>query len=308
MDSYTGDTYPALLDIGVVDGQHYQLFIKTQVKGLIWYNAKVYQGPAPTTFDEMLATPVSGDMKLFCVGLESGAASGWPATDMIENIVMRQSGPDVYRGWIAGTQKWTSPEIKQAFQTFGQMVVEANVFGGPNTVLSTNFGRAGKPLFAEPPGCLFLEQASFITDFFTEDFPDLKPVDDFDFFPHPSVDSKFDGNVEGTADSFVMYNDTPQARALMSHLATPDAQAIFVAGGGTLPARKDVTNFPDPVFTRIADMAASAKNILLDASDDMPADMNAAFWKAALDFTNDQSKIDSILGNLDQVQAASYGQ
>lgn len=308
MDDYTANTYPALLNIGFVDGQHYQLFVKTQVKGLFWYNPKVFTGSTPKTWDELLATPVSGDTKLFCVALESGAASGWPATDMIENIVMRQSGADVYNAWIAGTQKWTSPEIKEAFLAFGELVDEGNVYGGPNTVLTTNFGRVGKPLFTDPPGCLFLEQATFITNFFIEDYPDLKSVEGFDFFPHPSIDPAHDGNVEGFADSFVMYNDTPQARELMSYLATAEAQSIFVSAGGTLAARADVTNFPDPVFERAAQVAADATNLLVDASDNMPSDMNAAFWKATLDFTNDQSRLDEILANLDSVQSASYGQ
>ena len=45
---------------------------------------------------------------------------------------------------------------------------------------------------------------------------------------------------------------------------------------------------------------------LLTAGDYMPADMQRAFWKSLLDFTNDQSQLDSILANLDQVQASSY--
>jgi alpha-glucoside transport system substrate-binding protein len=306
MAAYSKDTYPALLNIGVVGGKHYQLFVKTQVKGLFWYNAKVFKGTAPATFDEMLKVPVSGSQKRFCVGLESGDASGWPATDMLENIVMRQSGADVYQKWIDGKQKWTSPEIKLAFQTFGQIVSADNVFGGPTTVLSTNFGRAGKPLFANPAGCLFLEQATFITNFFLEDYKDLKSVDDINFFPHPAINPAHAGNIEGFADSFVMYNDTPQARELMKYLATADAQKIFVAAGGTLAANKTVTNFPDPVFKKANDMVAAAKNVLVDASDFMPADMNKAFWRATLDFTKDQSKLDSILASLDQVQATSY--
>jgi alpha-glucoside transport system substrate-binding protein len=212
----------------------------------------------------------------------------------------------VYQKWIDGKQKWTSPEIKLAFQTFGQIVSADNVFGGPTTVLSTNFGRAGKPLFANPAGCLFLEQATFITNFFLEDYKDLKSVDDINFFPHPAINPAHAGNIEGFADSFVMYNDTPQARELMKYLATADAQKIFVAAGGTLAANKTVTNFPDPVFKKANDMVAAAKNVLVDASDFMPADMNKAFWRATLDFTKDQSKLDSILASLDQVQATSY--
>jgi alpha-glucoside transport system substrate-binding protein len=304
--AYSNDTNPALLKVGVVDGKHYQEMVKTQVKGLQWYNAKTFTGTPPKTYDELFAIKPPGGAKLFCVGLESGDASGWPASDMLANIVMRQSGPDVYTSWYQGKQKWTSPEIKAAYQVFGKFVSDANVYGGPNTVLSTAFGRAGKPLFASPPGCLFLEQATFIPSFFLEDYPNLKPKDDFDFFPDPSINSQFDGTIEGFWDSFAMYNDTPQSRALMQYMATAEAQQIWVDAGGTLAALKTITKYPDPIFAHAAQVAADAKNILPTAGDQMPSDMQHAFWKSTLDFTNDQSKLDDILANLDQVQAASY--
>jgi alpha-glucoside transport system substrate-binding protein len=38
----------------------------------------------------------------------------------------------------------------------------------------------------------------------------------------------------------------------------------------------------------------------------MPEAMNAAFWKAVLDYANDPTKLDSILTSLDKVQADSY--
>jgi alpha-glucoside transport system substrate-binding protein len=312
MESYTAETVPGLVEggteIGVVDGKHYMLFVKTQVKNLLWYNTKVFTDEAPATWDDVLAVEPPADARLFCVGLESGADSGWPATDNIEGIVMRQSGHDVYNAWWQGTHMWSSPEIKQAFETFGQMVSEENVYGGPNTVLTTNFGRAGKPLFSDPPGCLFEMQATFVTNFFLEDYPDLQPVDDFDFLPPPSFNSEFDGNIEFFFDSFVMYNDTPQARALMNYLATADAQQIFVDAGGTLAANTGVETFPDPVFEKAAEVVASAERLLVDGSDNMPAEMRTAFYKGILDFTSDPSQLDAILGQLDQVQASAYGQ
>ena len=90
MKAYTDGTYPALTTapggaaddpyIGIIGSKHYMLMIKTQVKGLIWYNKKVFTGTAPKTFDEMLAIDPSkyGASKLFCAGFDSGAASGWP--------------------------------------------------------------------------------------------------------------------------------------------------------------------------------------------------------------------------------------
>jgi alpha-glucoside transport system substrate-binding protein len=308
MDAYLKNTYPGLLNIWVFNGKHYALMIKSQVKGLMWYNAKVFKDSPPKTYDDLLAIKPPGNAKLFCVALESGADSGWPASDILANIVMRQSGPDVYKNWYEGNVKWTSNEIKSAFQLYGKMVTPDKVYGGPNTVLSTAFQRGGKPLFSNPPGCMFYEQATFVTAFFKEDYPNLKPVDDFNFFGDPSINSEFDGNIEGFWDSMAVYNDTPQSRALAAYMVSPEAQQTFVNGGSTLASNKNITNFPDPVLKNAADIAAKAKNVLPTAGDQMPDEMKRAFWKGLLDFTKDQTKLDSILQKLDQVQASAYGE
>lgn len=318
--AYISNTYPALTTppggatddpyIGVIGGKHYELMVKTQVKGLLWYNKKVYTGDAPKTFDDLLAIDPSkyNAKKVFCAGFESGAASGWPASDQIDNIIMRQSGDQVYTSWIQGKTKFSSPEIKLGYQTFLKEVSAANVFGGSNTVLSTNFGKAGDPLFQSSPGCLFLEQATFITSFFQQDFPsqNLKAGTDFDFFAHPSMgNSQFDGNVNGFYDNFAMYNDTPAARKLMQYMATKDAQQIWANDGGTLGAIKSLT-YTDPVFKRAADIAGAAKNLLVTAGDFMPSDMQHAFWQSLLNVTRDPNSLNSELSHLDAVQQAAY--
>lgn len=314
--AYTSNTYTALttppsgqttdLYIGVINGKHYEEMVKTQVKGLFWYDTSVFKGTTPTTFDQLLAiNPAQyGAQKLFCVGLESGSASGWPASDMIDNIIMRQNSASFYTNWIQGKVKFTDPAIKKGYQTYLEEVSTQNVYGGSNTVLTTNFGKAGDPLFKSPPGCLFLEQATFITSFFQQDDPSLKSSD-YAFFAHPSIESQYDGNVNGFYDQFAMYNDTPAARKLMQYMATAPAQQIWADDGGTLAARKDIT-YKDPVFKAAADVAHNAKNLLVTAGDFMPTDMQAAFWKSLLDVTRDPSSLDSVLSHLDQVQAAAY--
>jgi alpha-glucoside transport system substrate-binding protein len=318
--NYISNTYPALTTppngqtddyyIGVVGGKHYEMMVKTQVKGLIWYNKHVFTGQAPTSFDQLLSISPSqyGAQSLFCAGFESGAASGWPASDQIDNIIMRQSGDQVYINWVQGKQKFTSAPIKLGYQTFLKEVAAGSVYGGKNTVLSTNFAKAGDPLFNTTKGCLFLEQATFITSFFQQDFPsqNLKAGTDFDFFAHPSMgNSQYDGNVNGFYDNFAMYNDTPAARKLMQYMATKDAQQIWANDGGTLGAIKTLT-YNDPVFARAADIAKGAKNLLVTAGDFMPADMQKAFWQSLLNVTNNPGSLDSELAHLDQVQAASY--
>jgi alpha-glucoside transport system substrate-binding protein len=309
IEAYRANTAPSLVELGTVNDQVVGVFIKAAVKGLIWFNPAHYTAGEPSDWEDLAAkvaeaaSAAGPDTRWWCVGLESAASSGWPGTDWIEDFVLRQSGPEVYDAWVAGTHPWTSPEIRQAFESFGQVVAPENVFGGPETVLATAFGDAGAPLFTDPPGCIFHHQASFITDFFrTGGATDA----DFDFFPFPQINPDFAGALEGAGDLFGMFNDTPQSRALMAYLVTPEAQQIWVDRGGALSANTQVTTYPDEIAQRSAELLASAEIFRFDASDLMPEAMNNAFWTAILDFTQDQSRLDSILQTLDQVQADAY--
>ncbi|MGZ8514388.1 MAG: ABC transporter substrate-binding protein [Candidatus Limnocylindrales bacterium] len=309
VNTYKSQTSPGLVALGTIDGKITGIFIKADIKGLFWYNKDVYKAGDPTSYDDLLAkgeqtaASIGGDAKTFCIGLESGAATGWPATDWIEGFVLHQSGPDVYDQWIAGKQKWSSPEIKQAFQSFGDAV--ANAFGGSKNVLATNFVASGDHLFSNPPGCVFVNHATFITDAFQKT-GGAKP-DQFDFFPFPDINPAFSGAVEGSGDLFGMFNDTPQAKSLIAYLATPEAQAIWVGRGGALSANSQVTNYPNDILKKAAGDLAAAKLFRFDASDNMPQAMNDAFFKAIVDYTQDPSKLDSVLSNLDDVQSSAYG-
>ena len=307
VQTYKDQTAPALVQLGTVDDQIYGIFIKSAVKGLMWYDPKVtnFGDNPPATWDDLQAALKANASKAdaeWCLGIESGAATGWPATDWIEDLVLRQSGPDVYNQWWQGKVKWSDPAIKQAFQTYGEVV--ANSKGGGNNVVATNFANAGDPLFDNPPGCQLLHQASFITGLGA--FPKQKAGEDYDFFPFPDINPQYAGALEGAGDLFGMFHDTPQAKALMKYLVTPEAQAIWVGIGGALSANKQVTNYPDDVAKRSAEALVNAKIFAFDASDLMPTAMNDAFWKGVTDYTQHPDKLDSILQSLDQTQADAY--
>ncbi len=301
------------LDLASVGGKMYQVFVWSSLKGLIWYNPKTYDGPKqPKNWDELQAwadQKAASGQTPWCIGLESGAASGWPATDWLEDIVLRQAGPDKYDQWWQGKLAWTSPEIKSAWQTFGKVAADPKmVFGGPTTELTTAFSDAGKPLFTNPPGCYLHHQASFITDFFVKGTPGIKPGDDFNFFVFPDINPQFAGSVEVVADNFAVYKDTPQARAFIRYIVTPEAQAIWVHRGGKLPTNKRVSAdvYPDPFAKQAGQIITSAKTVRFDASDLMPEAMNSAFWKATLDYVQNPDNLDSILADLDKVQQDAY--
>jgi alpha-glucoside transport system substrate-binding protein len=311
VSTYKNETAPALVDLGTVNGKLTGVFIKAAVKGLIWYNPKVhdYSSAPPTTFDDLMSQAQAnkdGATALWCLGLGSGAASGWPGTDWIEDIVLRQSGPQVYNDWWAGKVKWTSNEIKSAFQFYLDNVVK-NIADPTAAVDPTkDFSLAGDPLFASPPGCVVFHQASFITGLGA--FKDKTAGTDYNFFPFPDINSQFANSVEGAGDLFGMFHDTPAAKSLMKYLVTAQAQDIWVKLGGALSANKNATDYPDDISKRSAAMLTNAKNFVFDASDLMPSAMNSAFWTAMLDVTKDPSKLDSVLANLDTVQKSAYAQ
>jgi alpha-glucoside transport system substrate-binding protein len=309
-NSYSSATPAGFADLGKAsDGKLIGVFTKAAVKGLVFFSTKTFSTPpAPKTWDELnqlAQSTATGDTKEWCIGVESGGASGWPGTDWLEDIILRQAGPDVYDKWVAGQQTWSSPEIKQAWQTFGDALKNAS--GGPQYIVNTSFQTAANPMFKDPPGCLFHHQASFITDFFKNE-ANAKDGD-FDFFPFPDINTQFTGAVTGGGDLVGMFNDTPQARSLLQWLLTPEAQSIWVKRGGFISGNKNVPldAYPDAASKKSAEILQNAQTFRFDASDQMPGAMGDAFNKAIVKFAQDQTQLDSILTELDQVQRDAYG-
>jgi alpha-glucoside transport system substrate-binding protein len=306
-ETYKAETAPALVELGTVEGKIVGVFIKTAVKGPIWYNPSVVDvgTTPPATWADLQTLITSNATKAqqpWCLGVESAAASGWPGTDWIEDIVLRTAGVDTYNSWWAGQTKWTDPAIKAAWEEFGKVV--ASSYGGATGVNATNFEVAGDPLFAASPGCLFLHQGSFITGLGA--FKTKTAGTDYDFFPFPDIDPANAGALEIAGDLFGMFHDTPAARSLIAYLVTAPAQDIWVEAGGALSANKNATSYPDDISKRSAEMLQTAQIPAFDASDLMPQEMNAAFWKGITDYVADPSRLDAILASLDAVQASAY--
>jgi alpha-glucoside transport system substrate-binding protein len=299
VNSYKNDTVPTFIDLGTVDGKLVGVFIKATLKGLIWYNPKVYTLAPPTTWTALSqdAALAKRDANTWCVALGSDATSGWPATDWIEDFVLRQSGPDVYDDWVAGKLPWTSPEIKSAFQLYGQVVADAA--GGQSAVIATDFQDGGNGLFTDPPTCLFHHQATFMTGFFKSQAGARDG--EYDFFPFPTIDERYSTDVTGAGDLFGMFRDTPQARALMAYLVTPDAQSIWVSRGGALSVNVHVTDYPDDISRRAAQILTSANRFRFDGSDLMPEQLNEAFLQGVIEYTRNPAELDAILQQLDDV-------
>ncbi len=314
MDTYSSQYDDGWIVAGTVDDQLVGIFTKVSVKGLIFYNPQQFEAAGytvPEDFDGLtaLVDQISADgTPPWGITLESGAASGWPGTDWIEDFLIRQSGPEIFDQWVAGELPWTSPEVRAAWEAFGAWAGdEAYVAGGAGQAINTNFGNGGDCLFSDPPECFLHHQASFITGFFEDNFPDVAVAGEtYDFFPMPGIE--FEG-VTTAGDLFGMFNDTPQARSLMQYLTTPEAQQIWVERGGAISPSKEVPveAYPDETSQRFAEILLNAETTRFDADDRMPAQMQEAFWGGVLEYVQDPSSLDTILADLDTVQAEAYG-
>jgi alpha-glucoside transport system substrate-binding protein len=307
VSTYAGETSPALVDLGKVDDKTYGVFIKASVKGLIFYNPALhdYSSGAPTTWDELVSMGAAnqGDAEaLWCLGIESGDASGWPATDWIENILLRQSGPDVYNDWWAGEVPWTDPKIKAAFDLY--MDVVENAYGGGTNAVATAFQTAGDPLLANPPGCALFQQASFMSG--QGAFAAKTAGTDFNVFPFPAINPDYAKAIEGAGDLFGMFHATDAAKSLMKYLVTADAQNIWVKRGGALSANKNAADYPDAFSEAQGAAVANAEQFVFDASDLMPSAMNAAFWQHMVSLTSGSETVDEALDALQTVAEDAY--
>jgi alpha-glucoside transport system substrate-binding protein len=177
----------------------------------------------------------------WAIGFECGAASGWAGTDWIEDIMLRTVEPKVYDMWVKHEISWLDDRVQRAFNLFGQITLnEKYVYGGTNAELTINFGDSPDALFTTPPNAYMHRQATFIKSFILDHFPNLVPGEDFDFFPFPPIDPQYGTPALGAADMFAMFNDTPEARAFMEYIVSPEAQEIWVAELGKLSANKRV--------------------------------------------------------------------
>src|SRR5450756_1625034 len=298
------------------DGKVYQVYSWVSLKGLIWYDPKNFQAKGyniPNSWDSLLnlqQTIKSSGTTPWCIALESGAASGWPGSDWVKEIVLSQSGPTVYDNWWQGKQKWTSPEIKLAWQTWGTILGanDSNVYGGAKNMSATNFGDAGTPMFQNPPKCYMHNQASVSYTHLRAANASLTAGTDYNFFSLPDITAQYAGAHVVSGDAWSMFNDTPQAQKMLQYLMTADAQAIWVKRGGKISPNNQVplADYPDALSKSTAQILVATKIAKYDAGDQMPSDMRNAYWSAVLSFAQNQGNLNSILANLDAVQAKAY--
>ncbi len=308
---------------------YYAIIVKAALKSVIWYNPRQFPDrdlglltSPDLTWGQLtsLAKGLTGAGRSpWCMGMEDSSNSGWPGTDWIEDIVLHQSGPQVYDRWVAGTLPWASAPITRAWQTFGQVAETPGlVHGGTGSELLTNYAQACQPMFDRPPGCYLDHEGSFITAFYKQDtlsgsagrVAHPQPKADFDFIPFPPLTSACQGSAEVGGDLLGMFRNTPAARKLLAYLTTPEAQEAWISrpGSGAISVNRLVPlrDYPDAVSRELAGNLNRDVSVRFDASDSMPPVMETAFDNAILAYLDSPGQLNVLLHGLDQVRKAEY--
>lgn len=301
MGDWVAENYGAgesWVDLGTyadADGndQLFGFFYNVNVKSLVWYvpeNFEDFEYEVPETMEDLraLTEQIVADGEVpWCIGLGSGAATGWPATDWVEDIMLRTQPADVYDAWTKNELPFNDPAVVAAIEEFGWFARDdAKVSGGAGTVATTDFRDSPKGLFASPPQCYLHRQASFVPAF----FPDgIEFGEDVDFFYFPAYEGKDLGNpVLGGGTLMAITDPSDGAFALMEYFKLPLAHEIMMAQTGFLTPLKSAN--PEAYFNDAlrgqGEILVNATTFRFDGSDLMPGAVGAGtFWTGMVDFT-----------------------
>jgi alpha-glucoside transport system substrate-binding protein len=276
-----------------------QFFIfpyKQDMKSLVWYVPDNFADAGyevPETMEDLLALSeqmVADGNTPWCVGVESGGATGWAATDWMEDIMLRLYPAETYDAWVSNDLAFDSEEVINVMNTFGTFLFsEGWVAGGAGAVATTSFGDSPAGLFSIPPQCYMHRQASFIPSF----FPDVESMEagvDYNTFYFPSFASEDLGNpVLGAGTLFGLFTDNEAGFAFIEFLKTPIAHEIWMSRAGMLTAHTGVNPdaYANDLLRAQGETLLGATTFRFDASDLMPGAIGAgAFWSGMVDFIN----------------------
>lgn len=288
---------------GTVDGTLYGAPLMASVKGWIWYSPsqfaeKGYEVPTDWKGLLDLTAKMQADSGKapWCIGFGSDAATGWPGTDWIEDLVLRQAGPDVYDQWVANEVPFTDPQIQAAFDEFDKIArnpqyVNAG-FGDVKSIVTTPFGDTATALASGE--CALHHQASFFDGFITDAGATVAEDGDIWAFLMPPYEASGSGDggavVTGGGEIVAAFSDSEATQKVQEFLSSAEWANNRVALGGVISANKglDASKASSNILKEaIRILQADDTTFRFDASDLMPSAVGAGtFWKGMVDWVN----------------------
>jgi alpha-glucoside transport system substrate-binding protein len=308
----------SIVDAMSVGSELYGVPASFNLKGLVWYPKQPFDAAGytvPRSWDELLALSermVADGQAPWCLGVESGGADGWPATDWIEALVLRIGGPAHYDRWVAHDIAFDDPVVRQAAAMFGGIVFgEGFVNRGAEQVTRIGYDEAADPMGTDPPGCWLY----YMADFFADGIDVESLGTDIGVFELPPLVAGQPAPVLGGGAFAAALRDRPEVRELMRAMAGEDWGSIWAASGQ--PFLSPNTEF-DPEACRPEGFTKEAGDVRVelcritrdgllanawrfDGSDQMPVEVGAGtFWSGMVDFIDQgPDSLDRVLADIE---------
>jgi alpha-glucoside transport system substrate-binding protein len=305
-----GESFVALAEY---EGKHYGIPSNINLKSMVWYPKDDFDAAGyevPTSWDDLVALSdqiVADGGTPWCVGFESGGATGWPATDWMEDIMLRTAGGDVYDQWVNHEIPFNDPAVVTAAERFGEiMFADGYVLGGADATPDIAFADSPLPMFDSPPSCWLHRQASFINSSFPTD---AEAGVDYDWFALPGIDQE--GTLFAGELTVVGTNaNRPEVKDFLDQFIGEEVQCEMGGVQASSRISPNVNVGPDCYAN---DILADASEVLtaalkegtgrFDASDLMPTEVGAgSFWTGMVDYMKGGPS--SLEGVLDDIESS----
>ncbi len=303
---------PDWKNYGSVDGTFYAAPLGANVKSFVWYSPKTFADNGwaiPTTWDELLTLSQTiadtTDVQPWCVGFESGDATGWVGTDWMEDLMLRFQSAETYDAWVNHDIPFNDPKVLEVIGEAGKILKNPDFVGDVPSIATTSFQTGGAGIVDGT--CAMHRQASFIGGILVADQgATIVTPDDTTteggittfYFPGVSADNK---PALGGGEFVGAFSDRPEVQAVQLYLTTPEWNNAKAKLGGWFSANLglDTANVADPVNANAVSILQNATTFRFDGSDLMPAAVGAgSFWKEMTAWVaenkSDQAVLDAI--------------
>jgi glucose/mannose transport system substrate-binding protein len=227
MDKFPKD----VIDIISYKGEVYSIPVNVHRSNVMWYNPKLFKDNGlepPKNMDEFFT--VAEKLKAAGVTpLALGDTNGWPATHLLESVILASTGPEKYRQLWQGKVSWSDPDVQEALENYAKMM---NYTNSDHAAL-TNMDAAG--YVAEGKAAMNV-MGDWVAGYYKSQ--DYTQGVDWDWMPTPGTQ----GNFIMLSDSFGLAKNAPNRANVIKWLevcASREGQDAFNPIKGSIPSRID---------------------------------------------------------------------
>ena len=248
------------------DNNMYGVLFRLIPNSLIWYDVEKYKeigSPKFNDFEEMVIFTkenVSNGNPLWCMDIESGASTGWIASNWLEDIVLHEYGPNVYDKWSQQKITPKNNEIKSSISSIGEIIfIDHAIYGGKERIISKEFRNNYRNLVDRDNTCVFSWSGHFANMYFPSD---KSYGTDYDFFKFPSTKNR--NAMVGLGDSLVILNSSEESIQVFNSLTsngfgqdwTSQKDSMFISAN----KNSNINEIKNPLLLKETNLIRSALN------------------------------------------------